>query len=88
MQLYEGDGFSMPPRMHAEYDGNVLLLMPAFTHDAMGTKLVSVFPDNPARGVQTVQGLMALNDASTGIPVALIFLVVSSAYVTMLYKIL
>ena len=30
MLLYEGDEYQMPPRMHVEHEGNVLLLMPSF----------------------------------------------------------
>ena len=38
MVLYEGDDFIMPARMHAEHDGNMLLLMPSFIKSAFGTK--------------------------------------------------
>ena len=70
-ELYEGDDFSMPPRMHAEYEGNVLLLMPSFTNTEFGTKLLTVFPDNQGRGTAVIQGVMVLNDAETGTPLAL-----------------
>lgn len=71
MKMYEGDGFLMPPRMHAEYQGNVLLLMPAFDALAFGTKLVSVFPGNREQGIPVIQGTMSLNDAGSGRPLAL-----------------
>lgn len=70
MLLYEGDDFQMPPRMHAEREGNVLLLMPSFIKSAFGTKLLTVFPGNLNRGEAVIQGIMLLNDAVTGSPLA------------------
>lgn len=52
-----------------------LLLMPAWTAeggeaDVLGTKLVTVFPGNAARGLDSIYGLFVLNSASTGEPLA------------------
>ncbi len=71
MVLYEGDDFYMPPRMHAEHEGNVLLLMPSFMKSAFGTKLVTVFPGNLSRDQAVIQGVMLLNDPVSGTPVAM-----------------
>jgi ornithine cyclodeaminase/alanine dehydrogenase-like protein (mu-crystallin family) len=71
MVLYEGDDFYMPPRMHAEHDGNVLLLMPAFMKSAFATKLVTVFPGNLSRNQSVIQGVVLLNDPVSGTPIAL-----------------
>jgi ornithine cyclodeaminase len=71
MLLYEGENYTMPPRMHAEYGGNMLLLMPSFIPSAFGTKLVTVFPENPGRQQPAIQGVMLLNDAASGTPLAL-----------------
>jgi len=50
-----------------------LLLMPAWREgEALGVKLASVFPGNPARGVSTVSGLYILLDGATGHPLALL----------------
>jgi ornithine cyclodeaminase/alanine dehydrogenase-like protein (mu-crystallin family) len=38
---------------------------------ALETKLVSVFPENDARGIPSHQGLIALFDESDGTPIAL-----------------
>lgn len=48
--------------------GGVLLLMPAFLGDSeiLGTKLVSVYSQNPEKGLPTVIALYILNDAKTG----------------------
>jgi ornithine cyclodeaminase/alanine dehydrogenase-like protein (mu-crystallin family) len=69
--LYEGDEYQMPPRMHVEHEGNVLLLMPSFVKTAFGTKLITVFPGNLARDEAVIQGVMLLNDPASGAPVAL-----------------
>ena len=34
----------------------------------LGCKWISVFPDNPARGLPTASGLMVVNDGETGVP--------------------
>jgi ornithine cyclodeaminase len=52
-----------------------LLLMPAWTSegtedDVLGTKLVTVFPGNGARGLDSVSGLYILNSGATGEPLA------------------
>ncbi len=50
----------------------ILLLMPcAMTESrALGTKLVSVYPRNPSRGLPTIGALYVLSDYETGFPVA------------------
>lgn len=53
-----------------------LLLMPAWSGETppkhIGIKSVTVHPDNPARGLDSVQGVYLLLDGATGTPVALI----------------
>lgn len=71
MVLYEGDDFVMPARMHAEQEGNILLLMPSFVKSAFGTKLVTVFPGNSSRDQAVIQGVMLLNDPESGTPIAM-----------------
>jgi ornithine cyclodeaminase len=52
-------------------EGAVTLFMPARVSGDLGAKVVSVFPNNPARGLPTVSGLLLLIDAATGQPAAL-----------------
>ena len=70
--LYEKKEFHMPMRMHVDYGGNTLLLMPAFTPKVFGTKLVTVFPKNAEKGTPVLKGTMILNDGETGEPLALL----------------
>ncbi|MFC2119205.1 ornithine cyclodeaminase family protein [Bacteroidota bacterium] len=70
--IYEKGDFFMPPRMHIDYKKNTLLLMPCFTEDKFATKLVSLFPDNPAINKPVLYGSVLLNDGETGEPLAII----------------
>ncbi len=72
MHLYERKEFNMPQRLHVDHHDDILLLMPCFTKDYFGTKVVTLFPGNPARNVPVLNGIMVLNDAQTGLPVALL----------------
>ena len=48
---------------------SVLLVKPALLPDAaLGAKLVSVFPDNPGRGLPVITGLVVVLDPRTGAP--------------------
>ena len=49
------------------------MALPAWQpNQAIGVKLVTVFPDNPGRGLPSVQGVVLLFDGSTGAALALI----------------
>jgi ornithine cyclodeaminase len=72
MRIQEGGSYNMPDRMHAEYEGNTLLLMPCFVGGYFGTKLVSLFPGNAERELPVLYGTMILNDGDTGDPLALL----------------
>lgn len=61
------EGAEVPLRhAHALGQGDTLLLMPAWSREALGAKLVTVMPGNAARGVGTVQALYLLFDRATG----------------------
>ncbi|TKJ28958.1 MAG: hypothetical protein CEE40_10170 [Chloroflexi bacterium B3_Chlor] len=65
----------------APYEG-LALFMPAYltSSDELGLKVVSVFPRNPSRGLPIIHALVALFDAATGQPQA----VVDGTYLTAL----
>ncbi len=72
MIMYEKREFYMPQRLHLDYQGNTLLLMPCFTPESMATKLLSVFPGNRERKKPAMNGIVVLNDAETGEPIAML----------------
>jgi ornithine cyclodeaminase/alanine dehydrogenase len=74
MFLQKGLGQAqMPPKpgIHTRTDA-FIHAMPAYLPraGAAGIKWVSGFPDNPARGLPYISGLLILNDPDTGIPVS------------------
>ncbi len=75
-------GVSMPARIaaHVHERNGVLAAMPVFLPSSamLSAKLVSVFPGNVNRGLESHQALIAVFDAETGVPQA----VMDGAYIT------
>jgi alanine dehydrogenase len=64
---------SVPPRVAASVPaGGFLAAMPGYVDGVLETKLVSVFPENHARGLPSHQAVIALFDDETGSPLALL----------------
>ncbi|MDP6503753.1 MAG: ornithine cyclodeaminase family protein [Planctomycetota bacterium] len=65
--------FEVPERIPMESGGGISLVMSALwpEKNATSTKLISIYPDNPAKGLPTIHGLLILQDSSIGRPVAL-----------------
>jgi ornithine cyclodeaminase len=61
-----------PPRGALGAEAGEVLLMPASAPGAVGVKLVTVAPDNPARGLPRIQGVYVLFDPQTLAPAALL----------------
>jgi len=62
---------SVPPRIAARTaNGGLLGAMPGSVSGVLEAKVVSVFPQNHARGLPSHQGLIALFDEGTGAPLA------------------
>ncbi len=72
---YSGGQTVTPLRVGVEPPGTsgVLLAMPSAVVEpaALGAKIVSVFRDNPARGLPTVTSIYVLSDYATGAPLAI-----------------
>ena len=71
----KGEGrVEMPPKpgIHPQKDA-FIHAMPAFIPSlgSAGLKWVSGFPENPAKGLPYISGLLVLNDPETGIPTAI-----------------
>ena len=65
----------MPPKIGVHPRADAFLhAMPAYLRetDAVTLKWVSGFPDNPARGLPFISGVIVVNDADTGLPVAIL----------------
>ena len=60
--------------LNLEERGDVALIMPAYLSKtkALGTKMVTVLPQNPQISLPAVQGLVVLFDASSGFPLAIL----------------
>ncbi len=72
---YALDKVQMPPKQYLyfkKHDGD-LRIMPAYSCalEMAGTKIVNVHPKNPQKGLKTVMAVIVINDAKTGIPLAL-----------------
>lgn len=71
-------GCVVPPRHHHTIDLSpepqaTLLLMPAWKpHDALGVKIVNVFPGNSSAGLPGLYSVYLLFDADRGTPIALL----------------
>jgi ornithine cyclodeaminase/alanine dehydrogenase-like protein (mu-crystallin family) len=61
-----------PPRTAVGVDAGELLLMPSSWQAAVGVKLATVAPANPARGRPRIQGVYVLFDPLTLAPIALV----------------
>lgn len=65
----------MPPKIgvHPRED-SFLHAMPAYLRelDVVAMKWVAGYPDNPARGLAAISGVIVLNDAETGVPLAVL----------------
>jgi 1-piperideine-2-carboxylate/1-pyrroline-2-carboxylate reductase [NAD(P)H] len=60
-------GLQAPPRLVVPLqEGGVLLVMPATDREISITKLVTVHPENQARGLPTIQGEVIVMEATTG----------------------
>lgn len=63
-ERYQSNAYQMPTRMQVADNDNTLLLMPCITDDAIGTKLVTAFPNNTNHPV--LHGLVILNSQENG----------------------
>ncbi len=71
-EIYESQEYFMPDRMHLDIGKKNLLYMPSSADNCLGTKYLTLFPENIARGLPTLYGLMILNDYETGRPLCIL----------------
>jgi ornithine cyclodeaminase len=69
------DPIESPPRsfFNPNHDSSAVLIMPAWRpHRLMGTKIVSIWPENNAKGKAAVSAVYIVNSCEDGAPVAVI----------------
>lgn len=71
-KIVDTDAYHMPQRIHLDYQGNTVLYMPCFLETLLGTKLLTLFPGNAAKGEPVINGLVLLNSLENGVPLALL----------------
>ena len=71
-RVYESGDFFMPDRMHIDKGQKTLLYMPCMAGGILGTKCLTLFPENIPKGLPTIYGLMILNDFETGKPLCIL----------------
>lgn len=75
LRKYFTKDIKSPTRPHypidnADSDPNMLLLMPAWqVDDHIGIKIITVFKNNAAKGLNTINGIYLLFDGKTGVPI-------------------
>ena len=70
-RIFGADAYYMPPRPVIEHENKTLIYMPCFTEDIIGTKMLTIFPENAKLGLPSLDGLVILNDTTTGAPLAI-----------------
>lgn len=71
-RIYGTGEYYMPPRPSVEHENKTLMYMPCYTKDIIGTKILSIFPENAVLGLPSIDGVVLLNDRTTGAPVAVL----------------
>ncbi len=70
-----GEPIESPPRSHfnPNHDASAVLIMPAWRpHQIMGTKIVSIWPENNSRGQPAVSATYVVTSCKDGTPLAVI----------------
>ena len=69
-RIFGANEFFMPPRPTVEHENKTLMYMPCYTKEVIGTKILSIFPENSQLGLPSIDGVVLLNDYTTGAPIA------------------
>lgn len=71
-RIFKSGKYYMPPRTSVENENKTMMYMPCYTGDVIGTKILSIFPDNAKLGLPSIDGIVLLNDYETGSPAAVL----------------
>ena len=65
-RIFGAGEFYMPPRPTVFHNNKTLIYMPCYTEKSLGTKMLTIFPENSKLGLPSIDGLVILNDLETG----------------------
>lgn len=71
-RIFGAGDYYMPPRPVVEHENKTMMYMPCYTKDMIGTKILSIFPENAKLGLPSIDGVVLLNDSKTGAPMAVL----------------
>lgn len=71
-RIFRAGTYYMSPRPVIEHDNKTLIYMPCYTEEIIGTKMLTMFPENAKLGLPSIDGLVILNDQKTGAPLAVL----------------
>ncbi len=71
-RIFGSGDFYMPERPVVEHENKTLMYMPCYTKNVIGTKILTIFPENAKLGLPSIDGVVLLNDAVTGAPAAVL----------------
>ena len=71
-QIIRSGEYYVPNRPTVEHENKTLMYMPCYTKEAIGTKILTIFPDNAKLGLPSIDGVVLLNDPVTGAPQAIL----------------
>ncbi|MDW7669053.1 MAG: ornithine cyclodeaminase family protein [Bacillota bacterium] len=71
-KLFNNKEYKMPERMHLDRGEDTILYMPCLTDETIGTKIISLFPENKDKNIPVINGIMLLNHVETGVPKAIL----------------
>lgn len=71
-RIFGADEYYMPPRPTVTHKDKTLIYMPCYTTDSLGTKILTVFPENSKLGLPSIDGVVLMNDYETGKPLAML----------------
>lgn len=71
-EIFGSGTFYMPSRTSVEHQNKTMMYMPCYTRDMIGTKILSIFPENAKLGLPSIDGIVLLNDPETGKPLAVL----------------
>ena len=61
-RIFGAGEFYMPPRPTVCHNNKTLIYMPCYTEKSLGTKMLTIFPENSKLGLPSIDGLVILND--------------------------